>query len=367
MELGDPVIVAAVEGGGTSFVVAIAALEDGKREILHRTEVDSSHDRPQQTLKECADFLKQHKPSRGYHALGLATFGPVGLNPSRSDYGCILPTSPKASWRRVNLVQPLQRACRGSRQLVVRVETDVNAPALAEYMACDPSKISSVSYVTVGTGVGVGLVIDGKCVHGRMHPEGGHVPVQPLAGDNFPGYSWGIERSPFKGVHTVEGLASSVALTERLAHSQQLSSVSALDRSVLSELPDDHDVWNHAANAVANLCVTMLLLTSTEKIVLGGGVLKRNGLMEQIRLRTVQLLNGYLELPTDMADLITFSKYGDDAGLMGAIVMAEKGLADESATTATKDSGSHFWSGVIHGLVTGAALAGAALLLSRRK
>jgi fructokinase len=168
-----PVIIAAVEGGGTSFVVAVAELvSDGPPKILFRSEVDSSHDKPHQTLDECVSFYQKHKPKDGYHALGIATFGPAGLDKSLSTYGHILSTSPKQSWRDVDLLTPLANACRGSRPLAVKVDTDVNAPAFAEYLLVKDS-ISSVAYITVGTGVGVGLVIHGKPVHGRMHPEGG--------------------------------------------------------------------------------------------------------------------------------------------------------------------------------------------------
>lgn len=127
----------------------------------------------------------------GYDALGIATFGPVGLKQNDKYYGCILPGSPKAAWRTVNLLEPFAKACKGTKHLSVKIETDVNAPAFAEYLEMKGT-VSSVAYVTVGTGVGVGLVVNGAPVHGCMHPEGGHLPVQPLEGDTFRGYSWGV-------------------------------------------------------------------------------------------------------------------------------------------------------------------------------
>lgn len=174
----EEVIVAAVEGGGTSFVIAVAKLvPHSTPQILYRHEVDSSHDQPGKTLSECAAFFQKHKPPEGYSALGIATFGPVGLDPSRKEtYGRILSTSPKQSWRNVDFLTPLSEACRGtsSLPLPVKIETDVNAPAFAEYLL-DKDNLSSVAYITVGTGIGVGLVIHGKPVHGRMHPEGGEL------------------------------------------------------------------------------------------------------------------------------------------------------------------------------------------------
>ena len=383
----SPILVAAVEGGGTSFVVAIAELlPAGNVQILHKLEVDSTRDNPQETLAECASFFERHKPDGGYHALGIASFGPVGVlknnDKSSATYGCILATTPKANWRNVNLIEPLRKACQGSkRRLKVKVDTDVNAPALAEFLAVnqdgavnDPTKISSLAYITCGTGVGVGVVIHGQCVHGRMHPEGGHVPVQPLLGDTFQGYSWGTSKAPFGGVHTVEGIASTVALTERL---QQLQagggSETLLNRSMLADLPDDHEIWDHAANALANLCVTLLLTVSIEKIVLGGGVLKRRGLMDKIRRRTVLLLNGYLELPEDMSTLICAPHYGESAGLMGAIVLAQQSLSEEAPSNDSNNKEKTtnrdklcFVHGMWHGAVVGALAAVAIMTLTKR-
>ena len=357
----ERVIIAAVEGGGTSFVVAVAELVGGSSpKILFTSEVDSSHDKPLQTLEQCCIFFRQHKPKDGYHALGIATFGPVGLVESRPTYGRILASSPKQSWRNVDFLTPLSDACRGTRPLHVKVDTDVNAPAFAEYLLAK-GKISSVAYITVGTGVGVGLVIHGRPVHGRMHPEGGHVPVMPLPLDDFGGYSWG-EKCPFRGHQTVEGLASSVALTERL---EKILGEKDLPRSRLADLEDDHEVWNHAANALANLCVTLILTTSVERIVLGGGIMNRRGLIEKIRKQTVVLLNGYLDLPSDMSELIATSPYGSHIGLIGAMVLAQRAheAANENPSKSEKPSFSNFNVGLIHGAVVGFA---AAYLLTRR-
>jgi fructokinase len=397
------VIIAAVEGGGTSFRVAICRVHNNNNnndndnnnipEILHRIAIDSSHDDPARTLQECAAFLEVHKPvGTGYHALGLATFGPVGVDVHKTEqYGRILPTTPKESWRNVDILTPLRAACQGSssarRVLAVLVETDVNAPAWAEYLqettnttTTNNNNISSLAYVTVGTGVGVGLIVNGQPVHGRMHPEGGHVPVQPLATDTFTGYSWN-SHSPFGGFHTVEGLASSVALTERLEQQQQQQQQQEgqqghrLSRSVLADVPDDDEIWDHAANALANLAVTLLLTLSMEKIVFGGGIMKRRGLLENIRSRTVVLLNGYLELPQDMSELITTSRFGQDAGLVGAIVLAQQAMmttaTNQSEETLAREKGMKqeaFNLGLIHGLLAGCVLTALLLpLLGKRR
>lgn len=303
-------LIAAVEGGGTTFTVAICNAKTAA--IIHRTSVDSTGD-PATTITRCALFLKPHRIS----ALAIACFGPIGLNPNdETTYGRILSTSPKQSWRGVNVLTPLLEACDGCPHII---DTDVNAPAAMEFALSTTSSsssdtsISSCAYVTVGTGVGVGLVVNGKTVKGWMHPEGGHIPVQPLPGDSFGGYSWGgaSNHLPFDGKNTVESLACAVALTERY---QQLVHGDALDRHNLKEYPNDSEIWDHAANALASLAASMILMLSIEKIVFGGGVMQRKRLLGDIRARTKVLLNGYLDIEDDLHGIIVVSKHGKDAG-----------------------------------------------------
>jgi fructokinase len=451
-------VVAAVEGGGTTFKVAVVRLtpqtllpspppssssssDDANQNsihILHRAEYPSDVD-PHLCLRRCADFLRRHMPpDEGYEALGVACFGPLGLHRNTVAYGRILPSSPKAIWRNVDVLTPLVQACRRRAEndndededktsLAVMLDTDVNAPALVEYRralhaqqqrqqqqqqqrqndssgtagsAAPVAWLSSCAYVTVGTGVGVGLVVNGSPVHGLMHPEAGHVLVPSLLpNDSFEGYSWGRDTCPYFGVNTVEGTTSSVALVERLQHmtrmmqqhggdggaAAQLSSSTGQGRNVLATLPDDHEIWEHAVNAVASLCVTLLLTVSVERIVLGGGVVQhRPALLDQIRRRVPVLVNGYLDLPTNnMSDLIVTSDYGDDAGLYGAVGLAQEALRlrrrQDAATLGNKEDRGHddddekkkkteerrmkqvaFGHGLWHGALVGAA--GTALL-----
>jgi fructokinase len=233
----------------------------------------------------------------------------------------------------VDILTPLLEACDNCPFLL---DTDVNVPAASEFALANDNaavgssetttpaaaKISSCAYVTVGTGVGVGLVVNGKTVKGFMHPEGGHVPVPPLSGDTFGGYSWGqgVDANvPFSGINTVEALASSVALMER--YEQELTKIGAQNltinrnRQELANVPDESDIWDHAVNAIATLCTTMILLLSMERIVLGGGVMQRPMLLPKIRVRTQQLLNNYVKLDKDTLDrMIVVSAHGKDAG-----------------------------------------------------
>lgn len=337
-------ILAAVEGGGTSFVVTIAELQPQNSiattspdaiphtrfKILHKTSIKTTT--PEETLAKSAEFFTNHFPSNGYDSLGICTFGPVGVNPLKHDsYGKILPGSPKKEWRNIDILSPILEACSGpNKRPYYKVDTDVNAPAMAEFEYRTKvlnENISSLAYVTVGTGIGVGLVINSLPVHGMMHPEGGHVPIVPLAkDDSFTGYSWG-SKSPYKGINTVEGTASSVALTERLGNDS-----SSDKREGLKELSDDHPIWDHASNALANLCVTLVLTTSVEKIILGGGVMNRTVIYEKIRSKTRELLNGYLDLEQITTDdglkeyigpSVWTESNGHGAGLVGSLVLAQ--------------------------------------------
>ena len=405
-----PALLAAVEGGGTTFVVSVAELiaapldetgssdYDGTGDVVrldagtvlrirHTLRVPSDGG-PSETLPAVCAFLREHRPpgGTGYAGLGIATFGPAGVDPADPvNYGRILPGSPKREWRRADLLGPILKACSQEKGggnggwggpgtcCPHLVETDVNAPAYAEFEmrrgegggrggggddAGGGSSCTSLAYITVGTGVGVGLVVNGRPIHGLMHPEGGHVCLAPLPGDTFPGYSWGAERGPYGGRGTVEGTASSVALSERLAWQRSggkgggegAKADAPADRDALSDLPDSDPVWEHCANALANLCATLVLLTSVERIVLGGGVLRRAILFDMVRARTREILNGYLELPevtTDagLREYIGPSAWGDRAGLVGAFALARGAMAqagghdDDDVAGAGADTG----------------------------
>ena len=366
----NEIYLAAIEGGGTTFVVSVAGVvrnsssNEGEEllqigstqiQILNTTTIPPRDDNtgeilnytPAQILDETCDFLTKHLPSCGqYSAVGIATFGPAGVNPESKHYGTILPGSPKREWRNVDILTPIAKAC-GLENNTSRVlfDTDVNAPAIAEFQhrnACATKTLTSLSYITIGTGVGVGLIINSQPVHGLLHPEGGHVAVQPLKNDKFTGYSWGTDKSPYGGVGTVEGICSSVALTERYLQMEPdndnkntMNNIdSAQTREVLSTLPDTHEVWDHASNAIANLCVSILLLTSCEKIVLGGGIMKRAILYKMVRERVCILLNGYLDSVDELSsvekleNVICESSWRNlGSGLVGAYSLAIKAYA----------------------------------------
>lgn len=401
---------AAVEGGGTTFIASIArvgkisdSINGGNSFSIGETSLeiiqtatfppDASEWTPIQILSALGSFFHDNRPNEGYASLGIATFGPVGVSPSSPTYGCILNGCPKKEWRGVDLLTPLKAACQVER---VGFDTDVNAPAIAEFIhRCylhdnsNPSvrkkPFTSLAYITIGTGVGVGLIINSSPVHGLLHPEGGHCPIHTLPNDSFVGYSWGKEKSPFGGMGTAEGVASSVALTERLMAMPQMAERRgkrdrdvnvAANRNLLATLSDDHEIWTHASNAISNLCVTILLLTSCEQIVLGGGVMNRSVLYDQIRSETLQLLNGYLdveELTGDGIDrVIGCSSWDLGSGLVGAFALAIQSLDHHDnvvtieAIADKKTRRQQFGIGLLFGVALSASCMFMSVLLRRR-
>eukprot|EP00301_Raphidiophrys_heterophryoidea_P012950 c20280_g1_i1.p1 GENE.c20280_g1_i1~~c20280_g1_i1.p1 ORF type:complete len:355 (+),score=81.45 c20280_g1_i1:1-1065(+) len=291
---------AGVEGGGTTWRVAIAV--GHPTNIVEKEIFDTTT--PEETLGKVKAWLK----ARQFDSLGIASFGPVDLNEASPTYGYIT-TTPKPGWNYAPVVGPLTKDF----PVPFAFDTDVNAPAMAEFRFNAKPGQSSCAYVTVGTGVGVGLVINGQCVHGMMHPEGGHISCLRHPSDHFPTVN---HRAPFLGT-SVESFTNSEALAMR----------AGVARRDLGHVPDDNIAWEHASHYLASLCANMILLVSPERIVLAGGIMNRDVMFPSIRQKVREMLNGYIDMPQINTDLINEyigpSKYGNDIGIIGALVLAE--------------------------------------------
>ncbi|KAG8470602.1 hypothetical protein KFE25_009023 [Diacronema lutheri] len=303
---------AAVELGGTSIRVAIA--EGNSINIVARESFPC--DAPEVTLGKVRAWLAVHP----FDALGVASFGPIEVRKSQPKYGFIT-TTPKHGWVDVDVLGGI-----GARALNVPVafDTDVNAPAVSEYRAAaatDPT-LTSCAYITIGTGVGVGLVVNGLPVHGMLHPEGGHCLVP-----NAPGDSWQCPLD-LRIPSGVEARVSAPALASRAGVSQ----------SELGGVPDSDPMWDFTAHYIATLCANLALLVSVERIVLGGGVMARESLYPKVRARCRQLLNGYLQceqlLPQNIDSYIVPPAHRKDAGLIGALTLARDALLASRAEKA---------------------------------
>ena len=303
-------ILAAVEGGGTTFVVAIGY---SPTDIFDRQEFPTTT--PQETLAQCVEWLGE----RSYDALGVACFGPIDLQPSSPTYGYIT-TTPKPGWQNVDVLGPL----RAVRDVPFGFDTDVNAPAVAEHAFAVAEAVkagktppSSCCYITVGTGIGVGLVINNAPVHGLMHPEGGHVCVPRRAADA--GFEGPNPTDCFGGA-CAENMCCSVSLAKR----GSLPSTAAL-----ADLYDDDPLWEAASHYLGALCANVVLLASPERIVLSGGVMQRSSLFPRVRLKMQACLNGYIKVDACLSGVDSYvipSTWGNDAGLVGALTLASKAL-----------------------------------------
>lgn len=287
----------AVEAGGTKFVCAL--MRAG--EIVADTRIATTT--PAETLDRVLRFFAAEAASHGVlEAFGIATFGPVDLQPSSPHYGRLLAT-PKAGWAGTDLIGPFATrfGC------PVAIDTDVNAAALAEAKYGAGRGCGTVVYVTVGTGIGGGLAIDGRTHKGALHPEMGHIRVLRDARDGaFTG------TCPFHG-DCLEGLASGPAIIARYG-------------APLDGLPPDHEGHVIVADYLGQLAASLVLLLSPERIVFGGGVMEGTPLLDPIRAATARLLGGYAGLGTDAAtlqQLIVAPGLGDRSGILGAAELAQ--------------------------------------------
>jgi fructokinase len=286
----------AVEAGGTKFVCAIA---NERRELLAEQRFPTAD--PASTLSLMQVFLRAGAERHGaLAAIGVACFGPVELDQSSHRYGCIGRT-PKAGWSGTDITGALAREFR----CPIGFDTDVNAAALAEHRWGAARDVENLVYLTIGTGIGGGVIVGGRPVHGLMHPEIGHIHPRRHALDSFPGVC------PFHG-DCLEGLASGPAILARSGAS-------------LQQLDASHPQWEIEADYLAQLCAQLILTVSPQRIVMGGGVMKQAALLPLMRPRVLHWLGGYIErseVLTGMHRYVVAPEFGEDAGVRGALLLA---------------------------------------------
>ena len=285
-----------IEAGGTKFVCAVGTGPADIREARVATTT------PEDTIHRVVAFFTE-QPALA--ALGIASFGPVDLDPQSRTFGSIT-TTPKPGWRHVDLVGPLRRAL----GIPITFDTDVNGAALAEHRWGCARDVRSLVYVTVGSGIGGGAVINGQPVHGLVHPEMGH---QRLPHDRA--------RDPFAGVcphhgDCWEGLASAPALAARWGQDP-------------ASLADGHPAWDLEADYLALGLANLVLVLSPERIVLGGGVMARAGLLPMVRSKLAALLGGYVASPAlsdGLKSYLVTPALGERAGVLGAMALAMRAI-----------------------------------------
>jgi fructokinase len=288
----DKRLIGAMEGGGTKFVCAVGY---GRDQIVD--EIRYLTTTPDETMARAIDFFKKHAPV----AIGLAPFGPLDLNPASATYGHI-PATPKAGWSGADILGPIQKAF----TVPIAFELDVAAAAFGEYTWVPENRgLDSFVYYTIGTGIGAGIIINGKVVHGLTHPEAGHMRIpHDWQRDPFPGIC------PFHG-DCLEGLATGPALKARWGQAGE-------------GLSPTSPAWELEAEYIAAALVNMILAVSPRRIVLGGGVMQQPQLFALIRKRVKESLNGYVNSSEFSGDLDTFivpPALGNRSAILGAIAM----------------------------------------------
>jgi fructokinase len=282
---------AGVELGGTKCVAILAR---GPDDIAARETVPTTS--PDETLGQLEQILSRWR-SDEFAALGIGSFGPLELDRRSPEYGRITST-PKPGWRGTDVLGPLQRAA----GVGAAFDTDVNGAALAEMRWGAGQGFDDFAYITVGTGVGVGLIVNGKPTRGFAHCELGHIRVARLAGDDFPG------SCPYHG-DCVEGLAAGPSLKARAGDAAQ-------------QLGPDDPLWRSVAWAIAQLCHAIVGAAAPGAIAIGGGVVENQPhLLGRIEPMLVDSLNGYMQLPPG-GNYVRAPALGADAGPLGAIALA---------------------------------------------
>lgn len=295
-------IVAAVEAGGTKFVLGLAKTDDAGRtrpELVYRDAIPTST--PEKTIVLAAERLEDAARRFGRpEALGIGCFGPVELRHDHPEWGRVTST-PKPGWRGAAVAAPLGDAL----GLKAVFDTDVNAAAAGEGLWGAGRGLTDFVYLTVGTGIGGGVVANGALIHGAAHTELGHIKLAREADDAFEG------TCPYHS-DCLEGLASGPAIAARWGRKAE-------------ELPADHPAWRLEASYLARAFATFACTLAPERIILGGGVGMRPGLAERVADLLGAELNGYLGWLEDAETRATFvvrPELGADAGLLGAVALA---------------------------------------------
>lgn len=296
--MSRPTRLAGVELGGTKSIAVLCVAD----KIIDRLTVATTD--PAETLDAIRRQLLAWQSIQSLDGLGIASFGPIRLDRTKDDFGTIL-TTPKPGWKGAQVVFSLADGVK----CPIALDTDVNAAAVAEYRWGAGQACSSLVYITIGTGLGGGVLFDGEPIHGFLHPEIGHILVRRRPEDRFAG------ACPFHG-DCIEGLISGPALAKRFGASPD-------------QVLPDHPEWENAAHDLAHLFATLISTFAPQRILVGGGVGEgAPRLITRAMLLLPALLGEYYAGvgPDETPTFIQRPQLGTEAGPLGAIALAEKAL-----------------------------------------
>jgi len=294
-------LVGGIEAGGTKFVCAVGSSPDDIRE-----EIRYPTSTPQENIQRAVDFFAEHHRTTPLAAIGIASFGPVDPDPSSPAFGYVT-TTPKPHWAHTDFAGPIREAF----GLPVGFDSDVNGAALGEQRWGAAQGLDTFVYLTIGTGLGGGGMVNGKLIHGLMHSEMGHITIPHDR-----------EKDPYPGWCTYhgdcwEGLACGPAIEDRW-------------KARAETLAPDHPAWDLEAHYLALGLRTLICVVSPQRIIMGGGVMQQMHLFPKVRAETQRLLNGYIQKPQILEridEYIVPPALGNRAGVAGALALAHEALA----------------------------------------
>jgi fructokinase len=295
----EPAYYIGLETGGTSIRCCVASESSA---ILSKFQIPTTT--PEESMDKVIAFIQKELETKmiPIRAMGIASFGPIDLHRGSPTFGSITST-PKLEWQNFPLVQYLSREF----DFPIAFDTDVNAAALAELKWGAGCGLSDLAYITVGTGIGGGIISNHQLVHGVIHPEVGHMHIRhDLTADPFPGIC------PFHG-DCLEGLASGSAIKARWGVPPE-------------ELQQEHAAWDLEAHYLAQMALNLTLTFSPQKIIIGGGISQHLKILSKTQSAFQKLLNGYLCSPLynqQLDNYIVAPKLGQNAGILGSIALAQ--------------------------------------------
>jgi fructokinase len=288
----------AIEAGGTKFVCAIGT---GPEKIVDEIRFPTTH--PEETINQAINFFKKTSQQGKLQAIGIGSFGPIDLDIRSPKYGYIVST-PKNYWENTNIVGIIRKTF----NVPMGFDTDVNAAALGEHEWGAARGLSDFIYLTIGTGIGGGGMINGQLLHGLMHPEMGHINIpHDFAEDPFKGCC------PYHG-DCFEGLASGPAIKTRWKMSPEM-------------LENHHEAWNLEAKYIALAVTNYICTLSPQRVIIGGGIMNQKQLLPLIHQQIRKNLNNYIKSPEILQNIekyVVLPALGNQSGIMGAIALAKQ-------------------------------------------
>ena len=300
--------------GGTNTKIGLV---DGNGTILHKSTLSTLAERGFQPIFDeimhsIADMLRW----AGVRSLTVQSMGFGIPGTTDSEAGRVI-FAPNLGWHNIDFLDRVRERFR----VEVYVEQDTRAAAFAEYLVGEQSDVKNIICITLGTGIGCGIIIDGRIFKGAWNTAGeiGHTIVRP-----------GGTLCKCGGRGCLEAYASGPAiarLAERnvphyqkyLADGEQKLTARDVFAMAAAGVKEAKEIIDQTAELVGVGLVNLINLFSPEKIVLSGGISSADDghlidpIREFVRKNAYRILSDKVE--------ISNSKLGENAPMIGAAML----------------------------------------------